>query len=54
VEGIPAYQFEVAGSGRYCAMRGFMVFSPQTSGGQIKKRELGRKCETYEVEDRFM
>ena len=29
-----------------------MIFPPQTSGFQIKKHGIGRKCETYE--DRFM
>jgi hypothetical protein len=31
-----------------------MICPPHTSGGQIKKHEFGRKCETYESEYRCM
>jgi hypothetical protein len=32
----------------------FMICPPQTSGGKIKKHEMGRNCRTYEGEDRCM
>ena len=31
-----------------------MICPPPTSGGQIKKHEMGRKCKTYEFEGRCM
>jgi hypothetical protein len=31
-----------------------MICPPHTSGGQIKKHEFGRKCETYKREYRCM
>jgi hypothetical protein len=35
-------------------VRSFMICPPEISGGQIKKHELGRKCDRYRGEDRCM